>query len=48
MIDNNEGGYIIPFFPAVIEGHDLTVHGLVESKLGATFNNGDLEHMWMA
>ena len=34
MIDYNEGGYIIPFFPAVIDGYAPNVNGIVESKTG--------------
>ena len=29
MIDYNEGGYIIPFFPAVIDGYAPNVNGIV-------------------
>jgi peptide/nickel transport system substrate-binding protein len=46
MIDYNEGGYIIPFFPAVIDGYAPTVNGIAVSKTGASFNNWDFEHMW--
>jgi hypothetical protein len=46
MIDYNEGGYIIPFFPAVIDGYASNVNGIVESKTGASFNNWDFEHLW--
>ena len=48
MIDYNEGGYIIPFFPAVIDGYAPNVSGIVESKLGASLNSWDFEHMWMS
>jgi peptide/nickel transport system substrate-binding protein len=48
MIDYNEGGYIIPFFPAVIDGYAPKVHGIVKSKLGASLNSWDFEHMWLA
>jgi peptide/nickel transport system substrate-binding protein len=46
MIDYSEGGYIIPFFPAVIDGYAPAVNGIVESKTGASFNNWDFEHIW--
>src|ERR1700729_1457836 len=46
MIDYNEGGYIIPFFPAVIDGYAPNINGIVESKTGASFNNWDFEHIW--
>jgi peptide/nickel transport system substrate-binding protein len=48
MIDYNEGGYIIPFFPAVIDGYSPTVNGIVESKTGGSFNNWDFEHVWLS
>ncbi len=48
MIDYNEGGYIIPFFPAVIDGYAPNVSGIVKSKLGASLNSWDFEHMWLA
>ena len=48
MIDYNEGGYIIPFFPAVIDGYSPNVNGIVKSKLGASFNSWDFEHMWLS
>jgi peptide/nickel transport system substrate-binding protein len=47
MIDYNEGGYIIPFFPAVIDGYSPKVNGIIQSKLGASFNQWDFEHMWV-
>jgi peptide/nickel transport system substrate-binding protein len=48
MIDYNEGGYIIPFFPAVIDGYSPNVHGILQSKTGSSFNNWDFEHMWLS
>ena len=48
MIDYNEGGYIIPFFPAVIDGYAPNVNGIVKSKLGASLNSWDFEHMWLS
>jgi peptide/nickel transport system substrate-binding protein len=48
MIDYNEGGYIIPFFPPVIDGYAPNVKGIVQSKLGASFNQWDFEHMWLS
>ena len=49
MIDYNEGGYIIPFFPAVIDGYKNTnVNGIVKSKTGGSFNNWDFEHAWLS
>jgi peptide/nickel transport system substrate-binding protein len=48
MIDYNEGGYIIPFFPAVIDGYTTNVNGIVQSKTGSSFNNWDFEHVWLS
>jgi peptide/nickel transport system substrate-binding protein len=48
MIDYNEGGYIIPFFPAVIDGYAPNVNGIVESKTGSSFNNWDFQHIWLS
>ena len=48
MIDYNEGGYIIPFFPAVIDGYSTNVNGIVKSKTGGSFNNWDFEHAWLS
>jgi peptide/nickel transport system substrate-binding protein len=48
MIDYNEGGYIIPFFPAVIDGYTPKVNGILQSKTGSSFNNWDFEHLWMS
>ena len=48
MIDYNEGSYIIPFFPAVIDGYAPNVSGIVASKTGGSFNDWDFEHMWLS
>jgi peptide/nickel transport system substrate-binding protein len=48
MIDYNEGGYIIPFFPAVIDGYAPHVNGILQSKTGSSFNNWDFEHIWLS
>ena len=48
MIDYNEGSYIIPFFPAVIDGYAPNVSGIVPSKTGGSFNDWDFEHMWLS
>ena len=48
MIDYNEGGYIIPFFPAVIDGFAPNVNGILQSKTGSSFNNWDFEHVWLS
>jgi peptide/nickel transport system substrate-binding protein len=48
MIDYNEGGYIIPFFPPVIDGYSPNVNGILQSKTGSSFNNWDFEHLWLS
>ncbi|HLH67386.1 MAG TPA: ABC transporter substrate-binding protein [Solirubrobacteraceae bacterium] len=48
MIDYDQGGYIIPFFPPVIDGYAPHVHGIVQSKVGSSFNDWDFQHMWIA
>jgi peptide/nickel transport system substrate-binding protein len=48
MIDYDEGGYIIPFFPPVVDGYSPAVNGVVSSKTGGSFNNWDFEHMWLS
>jgi peptide/nickel transport system substrate-binding protein len=45
MIESNEGGYIIPFFPPVIDGYSSKVTGVVPSKTGTSFNGWDFEHI---
>lgn len=47
LIDYNQGGYIIPFFPAVIDGYAPNVGGVVTSRIGASFNNWDFRSMWL-
>jgi peptide/nickel transport system substrate-binding protein len=48
MIDWTEGGYIIPFFPPVIDGYAPNVGGIVPSKYGASFNQWDFKRIWLA
>jgi len=47
MIDYTEGGYIIPFFPPVIDGYGANVQGVVRSKVGSSFNDWDFRSMWL-
>lgn len=47
MIDWNEGGYIIPFFPPVIDGYAPKVGGIVPSKTGTSFNDWDFKNIWL-
>ena len=46
-IDYNEGGYIIPLVPPVIDGYSARFHGAVPSKTGISFNNYDLRRSWL-
>jgi peptide/nickel transport system substrate-binding protein len=49
VIDYNEGGYIIPFFPPIIDGYASTIHGLVPTiTTGVSFNNYDFRSVWLA
>jgi len=47
-IEHDEGGYIIPYFPPVIDGYGPNVNGLVESKSGAALNNYRFREMWLS
>jgi len=47
MIDWNTNGYIIPYFPPVIDGYAKRVHGVIAAKNGASFNYNDFKHMWL-
>jgi peptide/nickel transport system substrate-binding protein len=48
LIDYDTGGYIIPFFPAVIDGYGANVHGLVPSKGGLSLNAYDFKNIWLS
>jgi len=45
MIDYNEGGYIIPFFPPVIDGYAPNIQGLLPSKAGVSLNNYQFKYL---
>jgi len=47
IIDWNEGGYIIPFFPPVIDGYAPNVSGIVPSKTGTSFNDWAFQNIWL-
>jgi len=47
-IDHEEGGLIIPFFPPVIDASVPELNGLVESKIGAAWNNFDFKNYWLS
>jgi peptide/nickel transport system substrate-binding protein len=47
QIEYNEGGYIIPFFPPVIDGYGTNVGGLVPSKSGLSLGAYDFKNVWL-
>jgi peptide/nickel transport system substrate-binding protein len=48
QIEYNEGGYIIPFFPPVIDGFGTNVGGLVPSKSGLSLGAYDFKNVWLS
>ena len=48
QIEYNEGGYIIPFFPPVIDGFGANVGGLVPSKSGLSLGAYDFKNVWLS
>jgi peptide/nickel transport system substrate-binding protein len=48
LIDYTDGGYIIPFFPPVIDGYGSGVNGLVPSKAGLSLNAYDFKQLWLS
>jgi peptide/nickel transport system substrate-binding protein len=47
QLDYSNGGYIIPFFPPVIDGVAANVHGVHPTKTGAPLNNYDWRTIWI-
>ena len=47
QIDFNQGGYIIPLFPPVIDGYATNVQGLVPSKTGLPLNAFGFKDIWL-
>jgi peptide/nickel transport system substrate-binding protein len=47
QIDYEQGGYIIPLFPPVIDGVSTKVHGVEATKTGAPLNNYDWRQLWI-
>lgn len=47
QIDYTNGGYIIPFFPPVIDGVAANVHGVQPTRTGAPLNNYDWRTVWI-
>ncbi len=48
LIDHNEGGLMIPFFPPVIDASSPNIMGTQESKIGAAWNNFDFKNYWLS
>ncbi|MST34566.1 peptide ABC transporter substrate-binding protein, partial [Acidimicrobiaceae bacterium USS-CC1] len=46
-IDWTEGGYIIPYFPPVIDGHAAKVQGVLPGKTGLSLNAYGFKSMWL-
>jgi len=46
MIDYNYGGYIIPYFPPVIDGYTKGVGGVKPSLTGLSLGNYSFQQMW--
>jgi peptide/nickel transport system substrate-binding protein len=47
MIDYERGGYIIPYFPPVIDAHGKHVHGIVPSRTGLSLANFNFAAVWL-
>ncbi len=48
QIDHDDGGYIIPLFPPVIDGVASHVNGIEPAKTGAPLNNYDWRQVWIS
>jgi peptide/nickel transport system substrate-binding protein len=48
LIDHEEGGLMIPFFPPVIDASSPNIMGTQESKIGAAWNNFDFKNYWLS
>ncbi len=47
LIDYDSGGYIIPYFPPVVDGHARNVHGIVPCRTGIQLSNNDFANFWI-
>jgi peptide/nickel transport system substrate-binding protein len=47
MIDWNYGGYIIPYFPPVIDGYAKNVGGVTPSLTGLSLSNYGFQRFWL-
>ena len=48
VIDYTSGGYIIPYFPPVIDAHSQKVQGIKTSRTGLPLSNYGFKSMWFA
>lgn len=48
QIDYTEGGYIIPYFPPVIDAYATTLNGLIASKTGLPLNGFNFKELWLS
>ncbi|MGH9303091.1 MAG: ABC transporter substrate-binding protein [Acidimicrobiales bacterium] len=46
-IDYDSGGYIIPYFPPLIDGHRTRVHGVAPARTGRPLFNYDFKILWV-
>jgi peptide/nickel transport system substrate-binding protein len=46
-IDHESGGYIIPYFPPLIDGHAARVHGIAPARVGRPLFNYDFKILWL-
>ena len=46
MIDYNYGGYIIPYFPPVIDGYAKNIGGVIPSLTGLSLSNYGFQRFW--
>jgi peptide/nickel transport system substrate-binding protein len=46
-IEHQDTGYIIPFFSPTIDAYSSSVHGVIPSRTGFSFNQYDLKQMWL-
>ncbi len=47
QIDHSIGGYIIPYFPPVIDGYGSKIHGLAPCRTGLSLSNYGFGTMWI-
>jgi peptide/nickel transport system substrate-binding protein len=46
--DGTASGYIIPYFPPIIDGHSSRLRGVTSSKTGLPLGGFDFKHFWFA